>query len=178
MEQAIAGAVGAGWKLRGPAGPDEASKHETWRGQKYRTGSGRWANNGGTRAWWYNVYYPLKRKASESEGDRVRLQQWLQDNPMPEKSTKDDSSSKGTGDVPEKSTKDDSNNYGKSGAAASGAYGGAAASGAYGGAAPSGAYGGAAASSAYGGASSSGAYGGAAPSGAYGGAASSGAYLT
>ena len=131
MEQAIAGAVGAGWKLRGPAGPDEANKHETWRGQKYRPGSGRWASNGGARAWWYNTYYPLKRKASESEGDRVRLQQWLQDNPMPEKSTKDDSSSKGTGDVPEKSTKDDSNNYGKSGAAASGAYGGAASSGAY-----------------------------------------------
>ena len=38
MEQAIAGAVGVGWKHRGPAGPDEANKHETWRGQAVGAG--------------------------------------------------------------------------------------------------------------------------------------------
>jgi hypothetical protein len=124
-EQAIAGHVGIGWKHRGPAGPDDANKHDTWRGQKYRPGTQRWANNGGTRSWWYNTYYPLKRKASESgkEEDKKTLKQWLHDNPMPEKITKGDSTSNDTG-----------------GAAPSGAYGGEAPSGAYGGAAASGAY--------------------------------------
>jgi hypothetical protein len=147
-EQGAAWHVGISWKHRGPAAPDDANKHDTWRGQKYRPGSQRWANNGGTRAWWYNTYYPLKRKASESgkEEDTKTLQQWLLENPMPEKSTKGASNMSGKG---------------KGDAAPSGAYGGTAPSSAYGGAAPSGAYGGAAPSGAYtiyGGASSSGAY--------------------
>jgi hypothetical protein len=94
-EQAVARHVGVGWKHRGPAGPEAESKHDTWRGQKYRPGSQRWANNGGTRAWWYNAYYPLKRKAADSgrEADKRALRDWLESNPMPEKP----SGSKGSG---------------------------------------------------------------------------------
>jgi hypothetical protein len=88
-EQAIARRIGIDWKHRGPTAPEVEDKHATWRGQKFRPGSQRWANNGGARSAWYNTYYPLKRKANDSgkEVDRKRLQQWLAQNPMPEKST-------------------------------------------------------------------------------------------
>ncbi len=86
-EQEIARRIGIDWKHRGPTAPEVEDKHATWRGQKFRTGSQRWANNGGTRSAWYNTYYPLKRKANDSgnEVDKKRLQQWLAQNPMPEK---------------------------------------------------------------------------------------------
>ena len=46
MEELAARTFGTRWQDRGPAAPADPS--ETWRGQRYRPGSNRWSNRGGT----------------------------------------------------------------------------------------------------------------------------------
>ena len=55
-EIAAAKSSGLGWQFRGPQGP-ELGGPETWRGQKWRPGSQRWANSGGKDKAKYAPYY-------------------------------------------------------------------------------------------------------------------------
>ena len=43
------------WDVRGPPGPEDGGP-QTWKGQKYRSGSGRWANAGGRNKDKYELY--------------------------------------------------------------------------------------------------------------------------
>ena len=47
------------WDARGPRGPQEGGPH-TWMGQKFREGSGRWANAGGQHRKEYSFYHRKK----------------------------------------------------------------------------------------------------------------------
>ena len=49
-ERAAAEALGLDWQHRGPPGPSMGGP-STWRGQKYRENSGKWANRGGNAPW-------------------------------------------------------------------------------------------------------------------------------
>ena len=55
--------LGLRWQDRGPPPPPPDEERTTlWRGQKYRPGSGRWANSGGTNKQWYSEYAAAKKK--------------------------------------------------------------------------------------------------------------------
>ncbi len=54
------GDSGRPWDTRGPRGPQEGGPH-TWMGQKFREGSGRWANAGGQHREKYSFYHGKKR---------------------------------------------------------------------------------------------------------------------
>ncbi len=49
------------WDARGPRGPQEGGPH-TWMGQKFREGSGRWANAGGQHREKYKLYWKKKQE--------------------------------------------------------------------------------------------------------------------
>ena len=57
-EQAAAQEMGLEWRDRGP--PPEMAQE--WRGQKWREGSHRWANNGGRNREWYKLFYQAKHR--------------------------------------------------------------------------------------------------------------------
>jgi hypothetical protein len=73
-EADAARSCGIGWKERGPPGPPADDPTATWRSQKWRPGSSRWANNGGTNKQWYSRYYAAKR-----HGDTAKMQLFLQE---------------------------------------------------------------------------------------------------
>ena len=64
-EQAVANAMGLGWKERGPPGPEQGGPEE-WRGQRYRASTGRWANRGGKWRDWYGGLYRARAKGPEA----------------------------------------------------------------------------------------------------------------
>ena len=73
-ESAAAKELGVPWRERGPP---PSSDRATWRGQKWREGSQRWANNSGTNKEWYSAFYKAKRGGSgamqrflDEHGDR------------------------------------------------------------------------------------------------------------
>ena len=66
------------WQLRGPP-PGVLPEGATWRGQRYRPESGKWANRGGSLAPWYTAYYAAKKKGPEHE------QAFLEKYPHPKK---------------------------------------------------------------------------------------------
>jgi hypothetical protein len=70
--------LGLRWQERGPPAPSDGGP-ETWRGQKYRQGTQRWANRGGSSSTWWSAYYFHKGKG------KGKLNAWLKDNPKPEK---------------------------------------------------------------------------------------------
>jgi hypothetical protein len=70
--------MGLAWKERGPPPPSDPT--ETWRGQRYREGSGRWANRAGQHAEWFSAYYRAKRSMTPAA-----LQAWVRQNPRPAK---------------------------------------------------------------------------------------------
>ena len=73
-ESAAAHSLGIGWKDRGPPGPPEDDPTATWRGQKWREGSQRWANGGGSNREWYKMYYKAKQ-----HGDWNKMLLFLQE---------------------------------------------------------------------------------------------------
>jgi hypothetical protein len=73
-EADAARSCGIGWKERGPPGPPEDDPTATWRGQKWRAGTKRWANNGGSNRQWYSLYYAAKR-----HGDKAKMELFLQE---------------------------------------------------------------------------------------------------
>ena len=59
------------WDVRGPPGPKDGGL-ETWKGQRYRSGSGRWANAGGRNRDKYEIF-----RAKQKEGlDGKELHYW------------------------------------------------------------------------------------------------------
>ena len=64
-EAAVARELGMKWKERGPPAPDQGGP-DSWRGQQWRQGSGRWANRGGKNAAWYTAYYKAKAQGPEA----------------------------------------------------------------------------------------------------------------
>ncbi len=48
------------WDTRGPRGPQEGGP-QNWNGQKFRPGSGRWANAGGQHREKYSLYHRKKK---------------------------------------------------------------------------------------------------------------------
>ena len=63
------------WQQRGPPGPPKDIPHATWRGQRWREGSQRWANNGGTNRDWYKHYHSIKK-----QNNRAAMQTFLEEN--------------------------------------------------------------------------------------------------
>jgi hypothetical protein len=53
------------WQERGPP-PGVLPKGATWRGQRFRPISGKWANRGGRNASWYRGYYEAKGKGADA----------------------------------------------------------------------------------------------------------------
>ncbi len=66
-ETEMAKMFGIPWKLRGPPGP-EAPDETKFKGQRWRQGTQRWGNRGGSRRQWYGAYYSaLSTGASAAE---------------------------------------------------------------------------------------------------------------
>jgi len=76
-EEAAARDMGVRWQDRGP--PREHHDSDTWRGQKRRESSGRWANRGGAAKAWYAAFYKAKGQGAEA------LSKFLAHNPKPAK---------------------------------------------------------------------------------------------
>ena len=88
------------WQDRGPTGPQERTK-DTWRGQKWRPGSERWANNGGANKIWYVGFIRARDEGPEaldrffeqnaekfargpnSKGGPWQLREWLKRQGLP-----------------------------------------------------------------------------------------------
>ena len=77
-ESDVAAQLGLRWQERGPPAPDDP--YDTWRGQRFRPESGRWANRGGSMSQWFTEFYTTKKHHPE------RFAKWLKDNPKPSKS--------------------------------------------------------------------------------------------
>ena len=77
-EQSAAHELGLRWQDRGPPA-NSAMPGDTWRGQKLRVNSGKWANRGGAHKSWYSAYYVAKQAGPEAEAT------YLQANPHPKK---------------------------------------------------------------------------------------------
>ena len=78
-ERDAAAMHGIKWRQRGPPGPrgpqEPGCAAHTWRGQKWREGSRRWANNGGTNKDWYKHYYGIRK-----QNDAWAMQRFLEEN--------------------------------------------------------------------------------------------------
>ena len=72
-EETVAREMNIPWQQRGPPGPEVAG--ETWRGQKWRQGSHRWGNNGGSNRDWYAHYSAIKRSR-----DTAKMEEFLEEN--------------------------------------------------------------------------------------------------
>jgi len=55
-EELLARSHHISWQDRGPPGPNQGGP-ETWRGQRFREGTGKWANRGGQWREYYRGYY-------------------------------------------------------------------------------------------------------------------------
>ena len=54
------------WQERGPPPPPPGQESgATWRGQKFRKNTGKWANNGGKQKIFYNWYYGIKKDGGD-----------------------------------------------------------------------------------------------------------------
>ena len=69
MEQLCAEGLELRWQDRGPGPPPADSPHDTWRGQKYRQGTGRYANSGGTNRVWYACFINAKTGGTRAMDD-------------------------------------------------------------------------------------------------------------
>jgi hypothetical protein len=49
------------WDTRGPRGPQDGGP-QIWKGQKFREGSGRWANSGGQHREKYSLYHKKQKE--------------------------------------------------------------------------------------------------------------------
>ena len=79
-EEAVARELGLSWQQRGPT-PDMLPEGETtWRGQRYRPNTGKWANRGGANKEWYTAYYRAKAAGADA------LERFLEEHPHPKKS--------------------------------------------------------------------------------------------
>jgi hypothetical protein len=74
-ESEVARQLGLSWQQRGPP---VSTTDGTWRGQKWRESSQRFANRGGSKRSWYEGYYRAKRDGPAA------LATWLANNPKPE----------------------------------------------------------------------------------------------
>ena len=63
-EQKAAEEMGLRWQDRGP--PPDLVQGDTWRGQRYRPGTGKWANRGGENKQWYSGFYAAKKAGPEA----------------------------------------------------------------------------------------------------------------
>ena len=95
VEQLVADAWNVKWQERGPAGPPGERTKDLWRGQKWRPGSERWANNGGKNKIWYSGFMRAREegpaalerffelhaeqfnRGPQSKGGPRELKQWL-----------------------------------------------------------------------------------------------------
>jgi hypothetical protein len=68
-ERTVAEAFGLSWQERGPPGPS-CGGPQTWRGQQFREGSGKWANRGGRN----QEYYRLVDETTYPTPTHVHLQ--------------------------------------------------------------------------------------------------------
>ena len=66
VEMEVAKACGVPWDIRGPPGPQEGGPR-SWRGQKFREGSQRWANRGGKNKDLWKEYYNMKNRGLTAE---------------------------------------------------------------------------------------------------------------
>ena len=72
--------LGLSWQQRGPT-PDMLPEGQTtWRGQRYRPNTGKWANRGGSNKEWYSAYYRAKAAGADA------LERFLEEHPHPKKS--------------------------------------------------------------------------------------------
>lgn len=75
-EEEAAKEAGVGWQERGPPG----KPGDTWRGQRFRPESGKFANRGGSSRAWYSAWYAVKKS-----NDPDKIKAFLENNPHPKK---------------------------------------------------------------------------------------------
>jgi len=78
-EAQVAREMGIRWQHRGPPPECLPEGQTTWRGQRYRPNTGKWANRGGSAKAWYTAFYRAKQ-----EGEAA-LSKFLEENPHPKK---------------------------------------------------------------------------------------------
>ena len=82
-EERVAREMSLRWQDRGPPPECLPEGQTTWRGQRYRPKSGKWANRGGATKDWHTGYYRAKQQGEDA------VRQFLAENPHPKSANRE-----------------------------------------------------------------------------------------